>query len=777
MYNKYLNKLEYYLVLDIVSKYSKTLGGKELILNLLPDNNYDNISAKLKETSEALFVLNQNGNSPIEFFEDITIALKQLESGNALNIKSLLDINSVLKMSRELKQYFNKINNCLLLENYFSNLYSNISIENKLVSKILDENTLADKASNKLFSIRKEQLRLNQDIRNKLNSFIHSSTYSKYLQDPVVTIRNDRFVVPVKEEYRSFIKGFVHDISSSGSTIFIEPNVVFELNSQIANLKIEENLEIARILKELSNMLMPYIKDISNNTKIINYLDFLFAKAKYSKDTNCIEPILNKSTYLDFKQARHPLINKNSIVPIDINIGNTFSCLLITGPNTGGKTACLKTVGLLCLMAQSGLHIPTKEGSSLCIFDNIFASIGDEQSISDSLSTFSAHILNIIEILNKSTNNSLILLDELGSGTDPIEGSKLAISILESFHNSRALTICTTHYHELKEYALVTPGFENASFEFNIETLAPTYKLLLGIPGKSNAFEISKKLGLNQEILDRAISLMDSSTVNIEDLLKEIYNNKITIEIEKEETSKNLNQIETLRKKLETDYSAVEEKAINIVEKAKIEARDILLDAKDEATIAIKNLKSNNSINDIDNLRNKLNAKIRNVSYTSKTNNIGNLTKENLYVGMEVLIISLNQQGTILSISKTSDTVEVLVGNLKINIKIDDVDKAVIHKSNNNKTVKTNIKSKSKTISNELNIIGLTTYEAIPIVDKYLDDANLSSLETVRIVHGKGTGKLREAVHSLLKVNPHVKGFRMGTFGEGEMGVTVVTLK
>jgi DNA mismatch repair protein MutS2 len=778
MKTKYLQKLEYYTVLNIVSSYAKTDIGKNLILNLIPNNDFNIVYKSLKETSEALILLNNYGIPPIDFFNDITISLKQLESGNSLSIKSLIDIKNILKMSRELSDYGANCDDNFVLNDYFSNLYYNVSIEKDFSLKILDENTISDKASNKLFSIRKEQNKLEQEIRNKLNNFIHSSTYSKYLQDPIVTIKNDRFVIPVKEEYRSFVKGFIHDVSSSGSTVFIEPTIIFELNTQISNLKIEENIEINRILKDLSNSLLPYSKEIGNNTNLIGYLDFIFTKAYYSKITNSIEPKLNKTNSINLVKARHPLIDESLVVPIDISIGTDFLSLLITGPNTGGKTASLKTVGLLCAMAQSGLHIPAQEGSNIFVFDNIFADIGDEQSISDSLSTFSAHILNIIEILKYCTKNSLILLDELGSGTDPIQGSKLAISILEYFYNLGAITICTTHYQELKEYALVTDGFENASFEFNIETLTPTYKLLLGIPGKSNAFEISEKLGLDKGILNRANSLMDVSVVNIEDLLKEIYDNKVLIEKQKEETAKNLNQIESLRKKLEVDYSSVQEKANTILENAKSEARDILLDAKDEATITIKNLKSNNSINDIDNLRNNLNKKIKEISLNNKSNNKGTLTKETIYVGMNVIVIPLNKEGTITSISKTSNNVEVQIGALKMIVNITDLLKSNKEsKKVNNSKIQTQITSKSKTISNELNIIGLKVSEALPIVDKYLDNANLSSLDSVRIVHGKGTGKLREAVHNLLKTNPHVKSFRVGTFGEGEMGVTVVNLK
>ena len=571
------------------------------------------------------------------------------------------------------------------------------------------------------------------------------------------------------------------DFLEVGSTIFIEPLSVFELNNELNNLKIEEEIEIQKILAELSRKLMPIVSEIKNNILLIGEIDFIFAKASFSKALNGIKPEINNKKIVNLVSAKHPLIDSNKVVPIDIEIGEKYSSLVITGPNTGGKTVALKTVGLLLLMAYSGILIPADEKSSIYVFDNIFADIGDEQSISDSLSTFSSHMLNIIEITNKATAKSLILLDELGSGTDPKEGSHLAISILEFFNNINATTICTTHYQELKEYVLLTPGFENASFEFNLNTLSPTYKLLLGIPGKSNAFEISKRIGLDEKILENAKSRIDLDDVRIEDLLKEIYDNKLKIEKEKEEITKNLNQVETLRKKLEKDLTESQEKAILLVENAKKEARDMLIDAKEEANEIIKkmnSIKQKNSVQELYDLKSKINDKIKDFSTPVNAEN-GNLSVEDAVPGLNVYVIPLGNNGIIKSKPNSSLDVEVEIGNLKTNVNINMLVKLNNEPKKEKQVTKTKTMNsfKSKIISNEINVIGLTVLDAIPLIDKYLDDANIAKLETIRIVHGKGTGKLKEGIHSFLKKHPHVKSFRMGTYGEGEMGVTVVEIK
>ena len=784
MKQKYLEKLEYNKILEILSTFSKTYIGKEKCLNIKPSKNVEYL---LEQTYEAYNLTCRNGSLPLSAIDNIDILIKNLESNFALTASDLLKLTHILKTSRELKEYFFFEEDYNLISEYFSMLYINKTLEKEISDKILDENTIADNASSKLKTIRKQQKDLSLQIRNKLNTIVHSATYSKYLQDSVITIRNERFVIPVKEEYRGQIKGFVHDISSSGSTVFIEPLAVFELNNELNNLKTDEQIEILRILEELSKKFMLITNELKSNVSLIGEIDFIFAKASFSKSINGINPVLNNNKYINLISARHPLIDKEKVVPIDISIGEKYSSLIITGPNTGGKTVALKTTGLLLLMAYSGILIPANENSSIFIFDNIFADIGDEQSIAESLSTFSAHMLNIVEITKSATESSLILLDELGSGTDPIEGSRLAISILEYFNNLGATTISTTHYQELKEYALTNNGFENASFEFNIDTLSPTYKLLIGIPGKSNAFAISEKLGLDINILNRAKSLVEKNDINIEDLLKGIYDNKLEIEKQKEETTKNLNQVEMLRKKLETDYSDLEEKASTMIIKAKNEARDILLDVKEDADRIIKEMnsiskkKNKNSMQELYDLKNDLNVKIKNVTYGNSKDEKGNLSKDDITVGMNVFVIPLSKEGTVTSHPNASLEVEVQVGSLKTNISIDKLMKIKSKKSNkkaNNATsFKNAITNKSKSISPEINVIGLNIEEATQIVDKYLDDANLSKLETVRIVHGKGTGKLRTGIHSFLKKHPHVKTFRMGTYGEGEMGVTVVTLQ
>ena len=525
MNDKYLNTLEYNKIIEILKNYCKTFIGKRLTSNIKPSFESTKVSYLLSETDEAVSLIVRKSNLPLASIPDITLWIKQLKSNSTLSIKAIFEIARFLNISRALKEYFYSNENVdmslfPLLEKYFSNLYVNKNIEEKIFNIFLDENTISDNASNKLFKIRKQIKKLEMDIHNNLNSFIHSKTYSKYIMEPIITIRNDRFVIPIKEDYKTYIKGFIHGISSSGSTVFIEPISIFDMNNNISNLKIEESIEIQKILQEISSELSKYYENLNSNLNIIGTIDLIFAKASYSLDTNGILPVINENKYINLIKARHPLINKDLAIPIDLEVGNAYSSLVITGPNTGGKTVSLKTVGLILLMAYSGILIPCTENSSIYVFDNIFVDIGDQQSIEGSLSTFSSHISTIVDITNEATQKSLVLLDELGSGTDPIEGANLAISILKYFYNIGAITICTTHYHEIKNYCLLNSGFENASCEFDIENLKPTYKLLIGIPGKSNAFEISKKLGLNPKILEDAYSLMEHENISIEELMK-----------------------------------------------------------------------------------------------------------------------------------------------------------------------------------------------------------------------------------------------------------------
>ena len=788
MLQKYLYKLEYNKILEKVCDCCKTYIGKELVSSLLPSSNKDLVKKQLEETNSALTLLIRKGEPSIFNIANIGLWIKHLESYNFLSATALLEVANVLKTSRCLHEYFFSdkdfdLSGFAILEDLFSMLYYNKSIEDIIFTSIIDENTIADDASKTLSSLRRNKRKLEQEIRDKLSSFTHSSAYSKYLMDSIITIRNDRFVIPVKEEFRNNISGTILDISASGSTVYVEPSIIFELNNKINSIKIEENIEIEKILKNLSLKLLPIANNLKLTLETIGKIDCIFAKAKFSKNIDGICPIINDKKEIYLYGARHPLIDPASVVPIDVSLGKDYKSLLITGPNTGGKTVTLKTTGLLCSMACSGILIPTKENSSIYVFDNIFVDIGDEQSIQDSLSTFSSHILNIIDILSMATPNSLILLDELGSGTDPVEGSSLAISILEYFYNLGALTICTTHYPELKKYALVHDGFENASSDFDIENLCPTYKLLIGVPGKSNAFAISKKLGLPEEILNNASKLVKKEDLSIENLLKSIYDDKIAIEKEKEKIIQNSNQIELLKKSLERDNSKLDKEASSIISDAKLKARNILLDAKEEANEVIKELNNKSTnVKTANSIRNKLNSSINELSELDNVKTSNSLTNENVYIGQEVFYAKLNSNGTILSLPNKSNEVKLQIGSMNMNVKLEDLtslkSSRVSSNSDYNKPSSISFSNnKAQSISSEINVIGLNVDQAIPIIDKYLDDCSMANLEQARIVHGKGTGKLRIGIHNFLKKHPHVKSFRLGTFGEGEMGVTIVYLK
>ena len=781
-----LNKLEYNEIIDVLEKHCKTYLGKNMCDSLKPSFSFELVDVLLNETKEADTLLHQKGSPPFYETDELEKYIKILKSNQTLSIKGLLNIGMLLRIARELKEYFydNNTSSFINLEKYFTLLYSNPSIEKSIFDKIIDESTIADNASKKLSSLRRNRKSLEQEVKDKLNSYIHSSTYAKYIMEPIVTIRNNRYVIPVKEEYRSYIKGFVHDTSSSGSTLYIEPTSIFDLNNKINHIKIEEDLEIEKILHQLSASLYAYTTELDNDLNLIANIDLIFAKAHFGIEINGITPILNNEKFVDLHKARHPLIDKDKVVPINIGLGKDYVSLLITGPNTGGKTVALKTLGLLLLMAYSGIPIPCSEGSNICVFTYIFADIGDEQSIQESLSTFSAHMKNIVEITKKANDNSLVLLDELGSGTDPVEGAALAISILSYLKDINSLVCCTTHYQELKEFALVTDGFENASFEFDIENLKPTYKLLVGIPGKSNAFAISKKLGLDEQILNVANAHLKEDKVSIEELLKNIYDNKLKVEKQVEETEKNLRQVEALRKSLEKKQDDVLEKRAKMLEDAKLEARDILLSAKEEATEIIHELSASVDLKQANNLRNKLNDKIRNINsihYSGQDNSFEAINKNDIKDGLNVYISSLGTNGIILgnTVNKSNE-VQVQVGSMKMNVKLSDLRKLSSNVSTTSKStgkVTTEKSSKTKVISPEINVIGQNVDEAIYVIDKYLDNCASANISPVRIVHGKGTGKLREGIHSFLKKHPHVKSFRIGTFGEGEMGVTVVEIK
>ena len=773
MEKKYLDKIEFNKITEILKGLAITSKGKELCINLLPSNNRDTVSRSIRETTECTILKIRKGLPPIAEIDNITTYTKALESKSSLSAPALLGLGHLLKISRELKEYIIsdiETDFAPIVNRYFFNLYTNPKIEKTVLNSIIDENTIDDNASTKLASIRNTKRKLEQDIRKNLSSLLNS----KFIQEPIITIRNERFVIPVKNEYRSEVKGLVHDISSSGSTVFIEPFSVFEMNNKINSLKVEENIEIEKILESLSSLFFDLTEELENNERLIGIIDFAFAKAKYAESINATEPIINTEKYINLKQARHPLINKDTVVPINISIGKNYTSLIITGPNTGGKTVTLKTVALLTAMAMSGLHIPASENSSIYVFDNIYADIGDEQSISESLSTFSSHITNIVEITNKANNESLVVLDELGSGTDPVQGASLGISILDFLHNIGCITLATTHYPEIKNYALVTSGFENASSEFDLDTLSPTYRLLIGVPGKSMAFEIGKKLGLNKSILDKAKSQINITNVSTEELLKKIYDDKLTIEKEKEKILLNSNEIEKLKKELQNKENSFVEKKNEIIGNAKLEAKNILLSAKQDADKIIKDLSTNKNTSKI---RNELANKIKEIS-VDKEENLAIIPADKIKVGMHVFVNTLKQDAVVLSLPNRNNNVNIQIGNAKMQINI-----SALSYSKNNTATNSNIAPKvsshfkSKTATTEINVIGYNVDEATFAIDKFLDDCALAKIETARIVHGKGTGALRNGIHSFLRKHPHVESFRLGTFGEGEMGVTVVQIK
>ncbi len=774
----YLEKLEFNKILKMLSNFATTSSGKQACLDLCPITNKDKVEKLLSETSEALVLLYRKGQPPIKEFTKIEEILLNLKNENSLSAKSLLEITSVLSISRELKQYYfeNPLNSSDILTNYFNNLYTNKKIEDKIFSSIIDENTINDNASDELCKIRKQTKSVQKEIKNKLQHFLTS----KYLQEPIITIRQNRFVVPVKSEYRENVKGFTHDISASGSTIFIEPLAVFDLNNTLSDLLHKETIEIEKILQKLSALFFDIIDDLENSYNLICHIDFIFAKANFSKNIGGNCPTINNEKFIYLYQARHPLLEKDIAVPISLEIGKNFNTLLITGPNTGGKTVTLKTVGLLVAMAMSGLHIPASEKSSIYIFDNIFADIGDEQSILESLSTFSSHITNIVNILEKSTSNSLILLDELGSGTDPVEGASLAINILEDLRQKNIITLATTHYHELKEYALLTSKVENASCEFDIETLSPTYKLLIGVPGKSNAFEISKKLGLPEHILNNAKKSINENTAKIEDLLKQIYNDKSFIEKEKEKIIHNSEEIENLKVSLENEKAELENNKKEYISIYKQQARDILLSAKEDANNIIKEMESEKSNSKkLNSLRNTLNKKINNFGNNETVEPIETkpLSESEILPGAVVFVPSFNKNGTILTHLNQSKKFNIQIDNIKTTLSLSQVTHPKdLHNDSKIMQKKSTVFTPKK-VETELNVIGLNIEEANYLVDKFLDNSIMSKLEFVRIVHGKGSGILGKGIQKYLKSHPHVKSFRYGTYGEGEMGVTIVELK
>lgn len=791
MNNKTLVSLEFDKIKEILKTFCITSMGADKTSALVPSTNIKEIKRMQTETSEAVSLSLRRSVFPLVPVNNLDTISKKVSVGSALQPNELLIVCDVLRTSRRLKEYFFdsdfEPSDFKVLYDYFENLYTNTNIEEEITRCIKNEEDLDDRASKTLYEIRTNIVDLENKIKNKLNAIIHSSSTSKFLQDAVVTFRNDRYVVPVKQEYRNEIPGLIHDSSSTGSTLFIEPNAIFDMNNSIKELRIKEQLEIERILALLTQMIAPIIESINASIDKIANIDFAFAKAKYSVRTDSFEPIIQENGYCNFKKARHPLISAETVVPIDVWFGKDFNSLIITGPNTGGKTVTLKTIGLLCIMAQSGLHIPASESTELCVFENIYTDIGDEQSIEQSLSTFSAHMTNIVNILNNVTKNDLVLIDELGSGTDPIEGAALAMAILEHLYSVNCKTIATTHYTELKTFAMQTAGIENASCEFDVETLKPTYKLLIGIPGKSNAFAISQKLGLDKKIIARANEFLTEENIRFEDVLSDMEHNRRKAQEERELSQKLLNEATKTKEQITDEKEKLEKKKSEILSNAKQKARDILLDAENEANEIIKELtklknsKSVTANKQAEEKRNELKKSISDIQkdlILPNTENIKPISANDIKLGMKVNIPSLNQEATIVSKPDKKQNVIVQSGLVKLTIHISQLE--LPKKTDTKAKVKTatqKISNKSQNISTEIKLLGMTVDEAIDALDKYLDSAYLSSVSIVRVVHGKGTGLLRKGIHNYLKTHPHVKSYRLGVYGEGDTGVTIVELK
>lgn len=792
MNDKTFRVLEYDKIVEKLTGKAESELGKKMAKAIRPSISLDEVEYLQRETKEALDLIIKNGNPPLFGIFDISHELKMAEIGGTLNPGSLLKVSDSLRVSRSLKKYMKELKEeettkFPILQGLISSLRVLKSIEDEINNAIVNENEISDNASSTLRNIRRQIINKNESIRNRLNSIISSPKYRKFLQDSIVTMREGRYVVPIKQENKAYFPGLVHDQSSSGATLFVEPMAVVELNNELRELEIKEREEIERILKELSALVAEEAENIRNNQNILQRLDFIFAKGKLALEMDGTKPLLNKDGYIDIKKARHPLLDPEEVVPIDIYLGKNFNTLVITGPNTGGKTVTLKTVGLLTLMAQSGIHIPADFNSQMGVFDLVFADIGDEQSIEQSLSTFSSHMTNIVDILDKVEENSLVLFDELGAGTDPTEGAALAMSILDHLLKLNIRTIATTHYSQLKIYALTTDGVRNASVEFDVETLSPTYRLLIGVPGKSNAFEISKRLGLQGYIIEYAKTLVSKENVEFEDVLQAIDKDRKIIEENRFEAERLKGEVEKLKEELTKEKEKTKAEREKIITRAKEEARSILRIAKEESDQIVSQLREISS--EIEKDRNKkiheaqekLKSSLDQVESSLAQNVLNVKSKKipkNLKIGETVEVLSLNQIGNVIELPDENGNVQVQVGIMKVNVHISTLRRAEELETEKTYTsTKKIIKSKSSTIKNEIDLRGNTLDEALLDLDKYIDDAYIAGLKEAYIIHGKGTGVLREGIKSYVKGHKHVKAFRSGKYGEGGDGVTVIELK
>lgn len=792
MNEKGLKILEYDKIIDMLSEKADSAPGKKCCQELHPMTDLAEINTAQTETQDALNRIFKLGSTSFGSNQEIGFALKSLEIGSTLSMPELLRIARLLDNVNRIKTYGRRDREDTpedSLDPYFERLTPLTQLSGEISRCILSEDEMADDASPGLKHVRRSMLLTNEKVHNQLNSMITGS-YRTYLQDAVITMRDNRYCIPVKSEYKGQVHGMVHDQSSSGSTFFIEPAAVVELNNQLRELEIQEKTEIEKVLADLSGQAAEHVEELADNQRLMTHLDFVFAKAKLALEQNATRPVFNNEHYICLRKGRHPLLPKDKVVPIDIHLGRDFDLLIVTGPNTGGKTVSLKTVGLFTLMGQAGLHIPALDRSELSVFTRVYADIGDEQSIEQSLSTFSSHMTSIVRILKHADENSLCLFDELGAGTDPTEGAALAIAILNYLHDRGIRTMATTHYSELKIYALSTDFVENACCEFSVETLQPTYRLLIGIPGKSNAFAISSKLGLPDDIIAAAREQISKEDESFEDVISDLEKSRITIEKERQEIASYKARIKTLQEQLQAKNEKLDSARDKILREAHEKAREILQEAKDVADETIRdfnNLGLGADIRDLEKKRQKVRDRIseKNQKLALKAEPAENKKKildpAKLKKGDGVKVLSMGLTGTVSTLPDNRGNLFVQCGIMRTQVNVKDLaltDEVAVTAPALQRTGAGRIKmSKSLSVSTEINLLGKTVDEAISVLDKYLDDAYIAHLSSVRVVHGKGTGALRNAVHSHLKRLKYVKEFRLGEYGEGDAGVTIVTFK
>jgi DNA mismatch repair protein MutS2 len=791
MNQKVLNTLEYNKIIELLAAKANSQPGKKLCRELEPSTDIEEIRRNQTQTADALGRLFRCGSTSFGSNRDMGICIKSLEIGSTLSIEELLNIASLLDNVSRIKAYGRREREDLpkdTLEEYFEALSPLTQLSNEINRCILSRDEIADDASPRLKTIRRSMIQTNDRIHSQLTNMLSGSCRT-YLQDAVITMRNNRYCIPVKAEYKGQVNGMVHDQSSTGSTFFIEPAAIVNLNNQLRELELEEKEEIQKILASLSAQAGEHTEELSDNQKFMTLLDFIFAKAELALEMNATQPIFNSDLYIHIRKGRHPLLDRKKVVPIDIHLGKDFDLLVITGPNTGGKTVSLKTVGLFTLMGQAGLHIPALDRSELSVFTEVFADIGDEQSIEQSLSTFSSHMKSIVHILGHADMNSLCLFDELGAGTDPTEGAALAIAILNYLHDRGIRTMATTHYSELKIYALSTSFVENACCEFNVETLQPTYRLLIGIPGKSNAFAISSKLGLSDDIIAAAKEQIGKEEKSFEDVIADLEQSRVTIEKEKQEIARHKENIRVLQEQLQQKNDKIDQAKDRILREANEKARVILQEAKEVADETIRDFNkagADMDIRDLEKKRQKVRDKINeknsslSVGASAAKPQTKGLDPKKLRKGDTVRIISMGLKGTVSTLPDAKGALFVQCGIMRTQTNVKDlayVEESTTASSPQQRSTGRAKLSKALTISPEINLLGKTVDEALPTLDKYLDDAYLSHLSSVRVVHGKGTGALRNAVHSHLKRLKYVKEFRLGEYGEGDAGVTIVTFR